>query len=99
MATESALNIVTVAITSTVDHGKYLESKQRILQALQSTEAGIDMVTEGYTGIKKIKFITRTSEGYHTIRYDADDDTRELTLIFTLHTESAKEEFEIGAES
>lgn len=94
--TESALDIVTIDITSTVTAEQYTESKQRIFKAIQSAEAGIDMVTEGYTGIKKIKFITRATEGAHTIRCEPNDDARELKLSFTLHTETAKEELETG---
>ncbi len=97
--TESVLNLVTVNIASTVSKAKYAESKQRILKAIASAEAGTDMITEGYTGIKKIKFITRASEGRHTIRCDAKDDTCELTLIFTVHGEPAIEEVQTGIAS
>lgn len=96
-ASDSSLDVVTVDVTSAAAEDRYMQSKQRIFQAIQAAEAGNDMVTEGYTGIKKIKFITRSSEGSHTIRCEARDDTRELTLSFTLHAESAKEEFEPGA--
>lgn len=89
---DSALDFLSIDITSTVAEEMYLKSKQRILTAIESAEAGIDMVTEGYTGIKKIKFITRISESIHTIRCDADDDTRELTLGFSMHTEITTED-------
>ncbi|KAF1061568.1 hypothetical protein LvStA_00176 [Burkholderia gladioli] len=49
------------------------------------------MVTEGYTGIKKAKFITRVSEGAHTVKCTADEETRKLTLSFSLYAEVAQE--------
>ena len=76
-------------ITSTVSTENYLQSKERILKAIKSVETGEDMVTEGYTGIKKIKIITRSSEGCPTIRCEASDDTKELKLSFTIHAEKA----------
>jgi hypothetical protein len=84
---ESNLDIVTIEIISTVTEEHYENSKKRIFKAINSAEAGIDMVTEGYTGIKKIKFITRASEGSHTIRYESNDSTNEFKLGFTLHAE------------
>ncbi|MCY1166799.1 MAG: hypothetical protein V4448_18490 [Pseudomonadota bacterium] len=96
---DSALDVVFVDITSTVAEEGYLKSKQRILQAIESAEAGTDMVTEGYTGIKKIKFITRISESHHTIRCDANDDVRELKLGFSMHTETTTEDVATGTAS
>lgn len=52
-STESILSIIAVRITSTVAEDKYQYSKQRISDAIEAPEAGIDMVTEGYSGIKK----------------------------------------------
>lgn len=89
--TGSVLDILSIHITSTVADEMYSESKQRILKAIESEEAGIDMVTEGYTGIKKVQFITRTSEGNRTLRCDANDDARELKLSFSFHAETARE--------
>lgn len=94
------LDLVSIDIISTVAEEKYSQSKERIFEAIESEETSLDMVTEGYTGIKKLKFITRTSEGFHTINWYANDDTRELKLCFALHTESATEEdFTIGTSS
>lgn len=95
----STLDFVSIDITSTVAEKSYFESKQRIFKAIESEEAGIDMVTEGYTGIKKAKFITRTSEGYHTIRCDANDSARELKLGFSVHAEKATEDLPTGITS
>lgn len=88
----SALERVAVSIQSFVSDGTYFPSKQRIFEAIRATETGTDMVTEGYTGIKKVKFITRTSEGVHTIRCEADDASKILILGFSLHSETALDE-------
>jgi hypothetical protein len=99
----SVLDIISVDITSTVAKEQYSQSKERIFKAIESAETSIDMVTEGYSGIKKIKFITRTSEGVHTIRCCANDDARELKLCFSIHaeaaTEAATEDFTTGTTS
>lgn len=92
----SVFDAVSVAITSTVSDDVYSESKERIGKAIVSEEAGIDMVTEGYTGIKKIKFITRTTEGNHTLRCGSNDGARELELSFSVHAETAIEEAATG---
>lgn len=93
---DSMLEMVSVAITSTVAEDTYEASKARIYSALDSAEAGSDMVTEGYTGIKKLKFITRTSESAHTIRCKVNDDERQLTLGFSMHMETVQEEVDNG---
>lgn len=96
---DSDLSILAVDITSIVAKGNYRDSKQRIIDAIESMEGGIDMVTEGYTGIKKIKFITRISEGAHTIRCDGTDNASELKLGFSMHMETAKEDVPTGMPS
>lgn len=93
--TESNLDILSVDITSTVTDDNYEKSKERVFKAIDSAEGGIDMVTEGYTGIKKIKFITRACEGSHTIRCSPNDSTRELRLGFTMHTETESKNIEV----
>jgi len=87
--TNDALEFLSVDITSTADNSKYERSKQRIYHAIATTEAGADMVTEGYTGIKKVKYITRMNEGIHTVRYAVDDESRKVTVGFSLHAELA----------
>jgi hypothetical protein len=89
---DSLLEMVEVDITSTVSEENYLDSKQRIYKAIDAAEAGTDMVTEGYTGIKKVKFITRTSESTHTVRFVVDDETRQLKLGFSMHMETVSED-------
>lgn len=80
-------DVVLVEITSTVLKDKYENSKQRIERAISSAENGVDMVTEGYTGIKKVKFITKKSEGHHSVSCEPDDENRSLKLSFSLHSE------------
>lgn len=89
---ESVLELVTIDITSKVSELKYDNSKARIENAINTVEAGSDMVTEGYTGIKKIKFITRVSEGIHTMRFNSNDNDRELKLGFSIHAETVTNE-------
>ena len=87
----SQLDSVQITVASTTTDNKYLDQKQRIHQAICASETGIDMVTEGYSGIKKIKFITRASEGLSTLNCDTNDDSFELALTFSLHVEVANE--------
>jgi hypothetical protein len=94
----AAFDLVTVEITTTAADEDYDTSKRRIFAAIASEEAGVDMVTEGYTGIKKIKFITRTSEGAHTVACAATDDERQVKLSFRIHAEVANEDVEAASE-
>ncbi|MBI3728401.1 MAG: hypothetical protein HY254_08735 [Burkholderiales bacterium] len=89
--TGSVLENVLIQVTSTVSEEKFTPSKERIQKAIDSKETGADMVTEGYTGIKKVKFITRATEGIQTLHWSADDLSRKLTLGFSLHAEHAIE--------
>ena len=84
-----ALEYISVDITSIAESLKYERSKERINFAIESTEAGADMVNEGYTGIKKVKYITRMNEGAHTVRYAVDDVSRKVTVGFSFHAETA----------
>jgi len=81
------LDVVFVEVTSTVTPERYENSRLRIERAISAIENGIDMVTEGYTGIKKVKFITQKSEGQHTVECNADDGENSLKLSFSLHSE------------
>lgn len=88
----TALTNVTMNISQDVVDEEFERSKSRIKQAMESREAGSDMVTEGYTGIKKLKFITRTAEGVQTITANADNANKRITMGFSLHAENAIEE-------
>jgi hypothetical protein len=85
----SVLEYLSVDITSTVPANEFIQCRERIQKAIESAETGIDMVTEGYTGIKKVKFITRVSEGRHSVQYKSDSEKRQLTLSFSMHVEIA----------
>jgi hypothetical protein len=61
----------------------------RVLAAISSSETGKDMVKEGYSGIKKVKFITRLNEGASTVVADVLDDAIELR--FRLKAEVVEE--------
>lgn len=89
---ESVLESVSVDITSKVAKHNFEESKLRIEEAISAEEDSTDMVTEGYSGIKKIKFITRANEGKQTMRFRFDNDNSQLTLGFSIHAEIATEE-------
>jgi len=89
--TDSVFEEVSISVSSIVSESLYPESKKRIFDAIASLETGIDMVTEGYSGIKKIKFITRTSEGRHTISCTSDDKLRKLIVCFIMRMEMATE--------
>lgn len=90
----TALESVSVNISSSVPSEKFSESKNRIESAVSAVETSTDMVTEGYTGIKKIKFITRTSEGSHTIRCSFDPQEAIISLGFTMRGELAVQQSE-----
>ncbi len=91
-SSDSILDGVEIEIASSVEDSQYDESKARLLKAIDSVEAGTDMVTEGYSGIKKIKFITRSSEGMDTASCGFDDLKKKLMPRFSLHMEIATEE-------
>lgn len=87
----SQLGFVEITVTSSTTEKKYTEQRDRISQAIGANETGVDMVTEGYSGIKKIKFITRASEGASTLTCSSNDQTHEISLTFSLHVEHANE--------
>lgn len=88
----SILDDISVRITSTASSLQYEACKKRIESAIAADESGKDMVSEGYSGIKKIKFITRLNEGQHTIKFSHSDEERSLTIGFSLRVENSLEE-------
>ena len=88
-AAGTAFDLVTVRIGTKVADAQYESSMMRISSAIAVAEDGVDMVTEGYSGIKKVKFITRTCEGSHTVAFTANDSTKVLELSFCMHAETA----------
>ena len=61
------LHRASVSVRSRVDQGRLASEVQRINDALSSEETGKDMVTEGFSGLKKLKYITKLNEGLHTV--------------------------------
>lgn len=88
---KSFLDSVTITITSHADEASYAKQKSRIQNALDAVEKAEDMVNEGFTGIKKVKFITRMSEGAHTVTSRFSDEERTLSIEFSLHAESSSD--------
>lgn len=84
------LHEVDVIVQSVLPEKGGQEAVNRVKAALSSTETGKDMVTEGYTGIKKVKFITKLNEGESTVRADALDENIEIR--FRLKAEVVNEE-------
>jgi hypothetical protein len=86
------LHELNVAVRSVLPENGAQECVDRVLAALTSSETGTDMVTEGYSGIKKVKFITRLNEGDSTVVADLLDE--EIELRFRLKAEVVDEEAE-----
>lgn len=93
----SMLEGVEVEICSKVSVDDYANSKSRILTAIVSAETGVDMVTEGYSGLKKVKFITRASEGKTTVDCSFDDEPRIVRPRFSLRMEIATESSQMSS--
>ncbi|PRZ45612.1 hypothetical protein [Tritonibacter scottomollicae] len=86
------LHRVRLSVSSHIDDEKVEECVNRINNALKSTETGKDMVTEGYSGLKKVKYITKLNEGKHTVELTSVGN--EIELRFTLKAEVASERIE-----
>lgn len=84
------LHRVCVSVQSRIDEEEFETSIERINSAIASTETGKDMITEGYSGIKKLKYITKLNEGRHTV--EMTNVGNELEIRFSLKVELAKEQ-------
>jgi hypothetical protein len=84
------LHFLNVAVRSTLPGEGEEACVDRVRSALNSSETGRDMVTEGYSGIKKVKFITRLNEGESTVSAEVDGDA--IELIFRLKAEVVEQE-------
>lgn len=84
------LHLLDVSVQSVMPKAEASRCIERVAAALNSSETGKDMVTEGYSGIKKVKFITRLNEGAPTVSFDVLDDIIEIR--FQLKVEVADEE-------
>lgn len=81
------LDILNISVRSQLVKGKAAECLSRVKAAVISTETSKDMVTEGYSGIKKVKFITRLNEGESTVQFSNEAD--DITVSFRLKAEIA----------
>ena len=84
------LHALDISVRSRLLKAKAESCIQRVEAAVTSTETGRDMVTEGYSGIKKVKFITRLNEGVSTVSCKALDEIIEVR--FRLKAEISNEE-------
>jgi len=81
------LHTVVLSVVSDLPEDGADECVRRVGGALVSSETGSDMVTEGYSGIKKVKFITKVNEGTPTVRYEAAEG--KIEIQFSLKVEVA----------
>lgn len=88
---KSFLDRVVITIKSYAEESSYFDQKSRIKNALDAIEKAEDMVNEGFTGIKKAKFITRMSEGTHTVVSNFCEAEKILSIQFSLHAERTAE--------
>ena len=63
---------------------------KRLEESFANKDVGTAMVVEGYTGIRKLRYISQTSEGKSTASFDADGDR--CVLRFWLTVELAAHE-------
>jgi hypothetical protein len=83
------LHSIDIAVRSVLPEKGHHRCVDRLTEALTSSETGRDMVNEGYSGIKKVKFITRLNEGDPTVSFDLLDDIVEVR--FRLKVEVAED--------
>jgi hypothetical protein len=88
---------LTVSVLSTLPRQNAEQCEERVSSAIQSSETGRDMVTEGYSGLKKVKFITKMNEGISTVDYTVVGDT--LEVRFRLKVEMALERDSVEADT
>lgn len=72
------LHDLDVVVRSVLPEESASDCVDRVFSALKSSETGRDMVTEGYSGVKKVKFITRLNEGKSTVAADVIDEALEI---------------------
>lgn len=88
--TNTNLHHLNVSVRSILPADGAKECVDRVNDALTASESGQDMVTEGYSGIKKVKVITRLNEGEPTVDFNVVDDA--IDVHFRLKVEAAGEE-------
>lgn len=83
------LNQLTIGVRSSLPAGSEV-CVARVEAAVTSPDTGNEMVTEGYSGIKKVKFITRLNEGSSTVTYKVTNQV--IEVAFSLRAEVADQE-------
>jgi len=84
------LHTVDVSVRSTLPKEEGSNCIRRVERAVTSAETSHDMVTEGYSGLKKVKIITKLNEGLSTVSYDTSGNA--IDIRFRLKVEVAREE-------
>ncbi|PAK76964.1 hypothetical protein B8X00_12205 [Acetobacter fabarum] len=84
------LHALDVAVRSSLPIEGAKECIERMQAALGVSETGRDMVSEGFSGIKKVKFITRLNEGKSTVEVGVDGN--DIEVRFRLKAEVVDEE-------
>ncbi|WP_460272479.1 hypothetical protein [Celeribacter sp. ULVN23_4] len=84
------LHNLRVSVLSKIPEDKVEASIARIQAALDSAETGRDMVTEGYSGLKKLKYLTKLNLGASSVEFVSVGD--EVEIIFGLKVEISAEE-------
>lgn len=90
---DTNLHTLDVAVQSIMPKADVARCTERVSAALGSTETSKDMVTEGYSGIKKVKFITRLNEGRSTVAFDVLDDIIEVRFQLKVEVADEGEEY------
>ena len=83
------LSLLRLSVLSILPEDNASDCEARLVNALNSSETGRDMVNEGYSGLKKVKFITKMNEGVSTVAYTVVGDTLEVS--FQMKAEVAME--------
>lgn len=86
--TATNLHDLDVTVQSVLPQEGGASCVERVYEAQTASETGRDMVTEGYSGIKKVKFITRLNEGQSTVTVNKLDENIEVR--FRLKVEVAE---------
>ncbi|WP_158687006.1 hypothetical protein [Rhizobium leguminosarum] len=74
-----------VSVTSTLTDGvEKSEHLARLEQSFKDDDLGASMVKEGYTGIKKVRYITQNSEGRATVSYALEGNDCTISFLLTV---------------
>lgn len=75
---------ILVSVKSKMLTEKLNENKAKIIRLFNEDDLEASMAREGYSGIKKLRFITKKSEGLDTVKFDFDDDCCEIEFYLTI---------------